>query len=174
MWRPKAPTFKYRIHVSPALQALLLLHTQRKPPGNARLIFLAHAHLNHDSSTPNTGTSETFEGRKTWTNDAAKYGHTYKSLIRRVWMYYKMLNCQLRVHYDWNQPIFSLEVILVIFLPKDEARPQNILIRAKPVIRRLGSSSPGTLVGGGGSSQKWASQQPLVGSTLITVANFRI
>lgn len=46
-------------------------------------------------------------------------------------------------------------------------------IRAKSVSRRLGSSSECLSEGGGESSQPQDSQQPPMGSTVITEANFR-
>lgn len=80
---------------STSFQALVLVHIQRKPPGNTarRSRFLAHTHLNN-LSTPNIGASETFKGLKVWTNDAVKRA---RRLIIGVWMFtrinYEMLNC---------------------------------------------------------------------------------
>lgn len=83
---------------STSLQALVLVHIQRKPPGNTarRSRFLAHTHLNNNLSTPNIGASETFKGLKVWTNYAVKEGQKTYYWSLNVYTY-KLWNAELLI-----------------------------------------------------------------------------
>lgn len=114
-----------------------------------------------------------FKGLKVSTNNA-KYGQTPHHYSLNVYTY-ELWNAGLLVMciiISKIQRSALLKLILVIFLRMKHNHVVHY-IRAEPVTRRLGSSSVHPSGSGGESSQPQESQQPLRGSALITVANFR-